>query len=989
MNNEKVLIELQGVSKDYFVDKKPFRAVNNVSLKLPEKGFIAILGHSGSGKTTLLNLIGGLDKYSEGDLLIDGKSTKDFSNKEWDYYRNNQCGFVFQSYNLIPHYSVYSNVAISLKLSGVKNKEIKARVNEVLERVGLKEYARKRPNQLSGGQMQRVAIARALINNPSIILADEPTGALDSNTSIQIMDLLKEISKNCCVIMVTHNEEIADRYANRIIKMKDGEIISDSNPLNVINENNGILENKKTSMPLLSSFTSSLQNLRTKRGRTIITALACSIGILGVALVLSITNGFSGYVGRVEGSIASSVPIAIQPVSRSWKRADSKTYTKNPSDNMLNVYESDYTLASIKQNNLSYEFVNYLSDITENPDNKIHKDVMSVMFNRQGLDFHFLTRSGINDEVSKINDVRWINQYQSAGSLGSSISSITSLPATIIHELFGTQEQISSLYEVIYGKFPTNKDEMVLIVDSYNRIDFSTMKNAGFYAPSDTWGTISQKQFSFSDIVYEGEDDQYYKTFKVYKNSDFFQTKGVTPKETKYASYDSIKLNKTIEEIQKNLIKKDGSINVDFLNSLQFEAGNNQQQVVKNIKYFDKAESDSLIFENDAKYQPLNVKIVGVIRPSPNSYLTLMPTSLGYPAALKDYLVSDYQEGGDGNNLGKIQKDNWFIPRFDEKASEYGANTLYVSGKPYDGLKRLNEALENVKTLIKTGALTADSFSLTNFTTMLNGAICYVGVNGGSLTQSAGSFLSWNKTFGGSFNLVPQFKKTNEFIAQLFSFMVRKSFWNSNDTTNLNIVDYVAVVNSYSLITSILIFPNSLTTKQNIINYIEDWNNMPTHKDSPIVYDDVMTTITDSLGLIINAISIVLLVFASISLIVSSVMMAIITYVSVIERTKEIGVLRACGARSKDVGRLFEVESAIIGLIAGLIGVGLSLIINIPLSLIVENMFPEYGISNIASLNYIHGFILVGISIVLCFISGFVPSRIAARKNPVVCLRSE
>ena len=989
MAKEEILLKLQNVSKDYPVDKGSFRAVKNVTLNLPKKGFVAILGHSGSGKTTLLNIIGGLDQYTEGDLIIEGKSTKEFSNKEWDYYRNNKVGFIFQSYNLIPQLNVYSNVALSLKLSGLKKKEIKERVNTVLDKVGLLEYAKKRPNQLSGGQMQRVAIARALVNDPSIILADEPTGALDSNTSVQVLDLIKEIGKDCCVVIVTHNEELANKYANRIIQMKDGEIISDSKPLlEEEKEEVSSLKQKKTSMSFLTSITSSLQNIRSKKGRAILTSIACSIGVLGLALVLSISNGFSNYVGSVESSIASSVPISIKPVTTTWKPADTNKYVKNPTDNILNVYESDYTLASVRQNDLSYEFIEYLKDVTENPKNKIHNDVMSIMFNRQGLDFHFLTRSGVNNKASLINDVRWIDQYQSAGFLGSSISSITSLPATIIHELYGDEQEISSLYECIYGKFPTQKDEMVLIVDSYNRIDFSTLRKAGFYRSDETWASLSTKKFNFSDIVYDGEGDEEYKSYKVYKNSDFYQTKGVTPKEAKYSSYESIKLNKSVAEIAA-AIDKDGNIDEKFLNELHLVSGDSSPEVSKTIKYFDQSESDTNIYTNDEKYKPLEVKVVGVIRPTPTTFLTLMPTSLGYTKELKDYLVGDYEEGGDGHNLAEIQRQNWFIPRYDENASSYGAVSLTRDGKPLDGLEQLNASLENIKTLIKTGQLTLSSFSLSNFTSWMNGAIVYSDVVGNKLTSSAYSFLNWSKTFGGEFNLIPKYTSTADFVLKLFTQFLSPTFWNSNTPDSLNIIDYIAAVNSYSLITSILIFPKSLTTKGAITSYIDEWNNQPTHKESPIVYDDVMSTVTNTLGQLINTISLVLIAFAAISLLVSSVMMAIITYISVIERTNEIGVLRACGARKIDVGRLFQTESLLIGLAAGIIGVGVALIINIPISQFVYNAFPNYNIMNIAQLNGWHALILIGLSMLLCFLSGIIPALVASRKDPVVCLRSE
>lgn len=988
MGTGKAILELKNISKEYIVDKKPFSAVKNVNLSFPTSGFIAILGHSGSGKTTLLNIIGGLDVYSSGDLLINGISTKKYKSSDWDAYRNKYVGFIFQSYNLIPHFSVKANVGLPLKLAGVKGKIIRQRVKEVLEKVGLKDLANKKPNQLSGGQAQRVAIARALINNPSIILADEPTGALDSNTSVQVIDILKEISKDCCVIMVTHNEELANKYANRIIHMKDGEVTADNaNKLEEIREKE-IKKKKRTSMSIGASLVSSVQNLRTKKGRTIITAIACSFGIIGVALVLAITNGFSNYVGGVEESIASSVPISISPISKSWKSIDQNHYAIFPSDNVLHVYESDYTISNIHQNEFSHEFIEYLKDI-DNPNNKIHKDVMSVMFNRNGLDFHFLTKAGINDELSKDNDLITVNQYSSAGSLGASISNLTHLPTTIIHEILADESNISTMYDVIYGNYPKDKSEMVLVVDQYNRIDFSTMKKAGFYKSSETsTQSSSGLTFNFSDIVYDGDGDTQYKTYKVYRNSDFFNIAGKTKRQATFGAYESIKLDGNIAGLAQLLSGK-GSIDPESLNDLKF-VSNDSEVKTKTISYYERPESDKDVFSDDSKYHPLEVKIVGVLRPNKKSILNLMPTSLAYTKELKEYLADDYMQPGIGYDLARIQENNWFLPRYLEKPGDYGAQALPGNYATLDALAMLNSSLETLKYSIKTGQLNKDNFSISNFTSLMNGAIVYKAAHGGALTNGVGGYLGWGSLLGAEFKTIKSYKNMNELLIDIYSNINSPYFWNcENDSGHVSIVDYLAAVNSYSLISSILIFPKTLQNKSAIVNYIEEWNNKLTDSTKRITYDDFMGTVTDSLGILINVLSIILLVFASISLIVSSVMMAIITYVSVIERTQEIGVLRACGARKLDVGRLFEVEAVLIGLVAGAIGIVATIIICIPICKIIDGMFPGNGLENIAQLTWYHGLILLGISGGLCFLSGLIPARLAAKKNPVDCLRSE
>ena len=957
-----ISLELVHIKKDYYVDKKPFTAIKDLSCCFPKKGFVAILGHSGSGKTTLLNIIGGLDQYTEGDLLIDGKSTKGFADKDWDAYRNKRVGFVFQTYNLIPHLNLLQNVELSLQLGGISSKERGERARVVLEKVGLGEYIKKKPNQLSGGQMQRVAIARALVNSPDIILADEPTGALDSTTSVQVMDLIREIGKDRLVILVTHNEELAEEYADRIIRMKDGEIVSDTNPL--VSENKEIVQKevgKKTSMSFFTALRSSAQNVRTKKGRTALTAIACSFGIIGVALVLATSNGFTNYIGGVETSIASSVPITISPTSyqinTSILTEESPIY---PTDNQVHVYNPSSSLYVSHRNDYDQTYLNYLNRIMDDPTCPAYGSAMSILYNRQGLDFHFLTQDG-NYE----NKVIHVNQYSSAGMTGSAISSITGLPSTVIHELFGEQKDLSSLYDVIYGKFPTQKDELVLILDRYNRIDFSTMKKLGFYGSDVDYRTLSASDLSvsFDSILYSGEGDTDYRTFKCYANKDYYR---LTTKED---------LEARLYTTQRD------TYDIEVTTNASGEFTMNGTPTTKTIRAIQGPSSYKEVYDNDATYHPIQCKIVGVLRPTESSYLNLMPSSLGYTTELKDYMTADYEYGSVTYELGQIQANNWFVYRDDS-----GEDGLYRITKAMESLASMAQQMEDAGSEIDISAATS---LLSTFASLVDGSIRYysaVGYDGGtgmSYTTSNSSFLGSCLNMGQELNV--DMINTDSLTDLAASIINSGGFFSTEGLPN--IVDMMAYFNSYSLITSILIFPKSLTTKDALRAYLDAWNN--DHSEQNIVYSDVMSDFTDSLGIMIQVISAVLIVFASISLVVSSVMTAIITYVSVIERTKEIGVLRACGARKKDVGRLFEAECVIIGFFSGLIGIVFTIIACFPINAILDHQFPGNNLSSIAQLHPLHALLLMLLSIGLAFLSGFIPSRIAARKDPVECLRSE
>ena len=956
---KKVMLELRHIKKDYYVDKKPFTAIKDLSVCFPSRGFVAVLGHSGSGKTTLLNIIGGLDHYTEGDLLIDGKSTKDFKDKDWDSYRNKRVGFVFQSYNLIPHLTVLQNVELSLQLGGISAKQRAKKAEEVLVKVGLGEYLKKKPNQLSGGQMQRVAIARALVNDPDIILADEPTGALDSGTSVQVMDLIREVGKDCCVIMVTHNEELANQYADRIVHMKDGEIIEDSAPLEpetVGGEGKEV--GKKTSMSFFTALHSSFQNVLTKKGRTILTAVASSFGIIGVALVLATNNGFSNYIANVESSIASSIPISITPVSTRISTnpdADVQMYPKEPT---IKVYNPSSSLTTVVYNDFSQEYFDYIDRITNDPTCPVYGKAMSVLYNRNDLNFHFMTQDGDRENI------RTINQYSSAGILGSAISSVTALPTTIMHELIGDKTGLASMYDTIYGKFPEKEDELAIILTASNRIDFSTMRNLGFYRSDTNFETERLENnltFNFDDVLYNGEGDTKYRSYRCFTNSEYYKLPknpadlDAMVKEYEVDGYDDLSVTITKDGDGKSVATVSGT------------------PAKKKVKYIDGPGSTESIYK-DPERKGIDCKIVGVLRPTETSPLSLMPPSLAYTPKLGKIMAADYAPGTTTHKLGMLQRDNWVVPR---NSSDIESDGKYIIQKFLDTL--LNAFNGSDYDNMDTAVLATLSSALTN--QLPKAFLNYVVTNKNYVYTSIGSYLGACRNLGATFQKVDLENYMTDLLTGTISFS--EAFSPGDDS----IMNLIAASNSYGLVTSVLIFPSSLTTKDALKAYLNDWNKA--HPDNEINYSDIMSDLTESLGTMINVISAVLIVFASISLVVSSVMTAIITYVSVIERTKEIGVLRACGGRKKDVGRLFEAECVIVGFTAGVIGVAFTLLACIPINLILDHLFPGNGLSSIASLHPIAGIALVVLSIALSFVSGLIPSRIAAKKDPVACLRTE
>ena len=766
------MLKLKKICKSYKTGDFFQQVLKDVDLEFRKNEFVSILGPSGSGKTTLLNIIGGLDRYDEGDLIINGKSTKKFKDKDWDAYRNNCIGFVFQSYNLISHISILSNVEMSMTLSGVSRKERRKKALEALDKVGLKDHANKKPNQLSGGQMQRVAIARAIVNDPDIILADEPTGALDSKTSKQIMELIKELSKDKLVIMVTHNAELAKEYSTRIVEFKDGNLLNDSNPITNEKEKKDKFNIKKTSMNFLTALNLSFNNITTKKGRTLLTAFASSIGIIGIALILSLSNGFDIQIDIFEKETLSSLPIMISKTSMEMDEDAMLTMT-GQNDELESytekevVYPLDPVTETITHKNIfTEEYINYIDDIDP-------KLVSGISYYRTTA-LNILNYS--NDKYNIVNTTNF-----------------SAIPVNIDSDGVSIME---SNYDVIYGTMPSKYNEVVLLVDSKNRLDSKLLESLGY----DT----SKENISFEDLIN--------KEVKLILNNDYYKSLG------DYYTF-----------------------NQDY---------------------------DSMYNSENS----ITLKITGIIRGKDTNKLTTTTSGILYTNDLLDYVIEK-------NNESEIVK----------KQKEVDYNVL-------TGEKFTND---------ETGLETKDN------------TLSYLGA----------------------------------------------------DT-------YPMMIN---------IYPKDFDTKEKIIKYLDDYNNKQ-DEENKVVYTDLASTISSLSSDIMNAITIVLIAFSAISLVVSSIMIGIITYISVLERTKEIGILRALGARKKDITRVFNAETFIIGLCSGLIGIIITYILLIPTNIILENIT---DLANIARLNPIHAFILIIISLILTLIGGFIPATMASKKDPVIALRTE
>lgn len=862
------MLEVRHLVKDYDTGSNIVHALKDISLTFRDSEFVSILGQSGCGKTTFLNIIGGLDQYTSGDLIINGRSTKNYTDKDWDTYRNHRVGFVFQSYNLIMHQTVLSNVELALTLSGVDKQERRQRAIEVLKQVGLEDQLDKKPTQMSGGQMQRVAIARALVNNPEILLADEPTGALDSKTSVQIMDLLKEIAKDRLVIMVTHNPELAKTYSTRIISLFDGVVQNDTNPIAPEEITPTTDSLKKPSMSFKTALSLSLNNLMTKKGRTLLTSFAGSIGIIGIALILSLSNGVQAYINQVENDTMASYPIEIQDNTMDMSTmmetmmnmsSDEKEKKENKDEVTSMPYINDIlnSISKSSKNNLS-AFKSYL----ESKEGDQLMDHTKAVEYDYGLSMHVyndlgdqglvqVSPNGLLDRLGFSDLMNLQNQFMSSSTSMMSNEVWLSLP--------DTKELRDDEFELVEGKWPDAYNEVVIEVNDQNEISDYVLYSLGLMDQDELVENYNQLLAGNVDQIQTSEDATY--------------------------TYDEL-LNTTFKLVN----------NSDLYHKV-------------NGVWIDGSQDEAYVYQ--IVDQATDVKIVGIIKPADS---TVSKTTMGgvyYSSQMRDYMI------------------------------EQCSNSQIVQ-----------EQINHPDTNVLTGTAFSDGeeMSISKLTPEQQMAMA-------SMSQE--ELMSYMSTY-------------NENL-------------NATYDSNLQKLGYIDLDNP----TKINIYASSFEDKEEISDLINEYNEKEKAADrlaNVITYNDFIGMMLSSVTSVINMISYVLIGFVSVSLIVSSIMIGIITYISVLERTKEIGILRAIGASKKDVSHVFNAETFIIGLASGCMGILITILLNIPISMIVENLT---GVAHIASLPWQGGLILILISLLLTVIAGLIPSRFASKKDPVEALRSE
>ena len=912
------MLQIQNICKKYVTGDLVQTALDNVSLNLRDNEFVAILGPSGSGKTTMLNIIGGLDRYDSGDLIINGISTKKYKDRDWDSYRNHTIGFVFQSYNLIPHQSVLSNVELALTISGISRSERRRRAKEALEKVGLGNQLHKRPNQMSGGQMQRVAIARALVNNPDILLADEPTGALDSETSVQVMELLKEVAKDRLVVMVTHNPELANEYATRIVRVKDGHIVDDTDPYEIEqkleepqHKNMG-----KASMSILTALSLSFNNLRTKKGRTFLTAFAGSIGIIGIALILSFSNGVNTYITDIQKSTMTSYPISIEAqtidLTSIMQKGQSSMKDSDVTHELDGVYSNgtDIEMASsittsFTKNNLT-EFKKYM----DNPDSEIRKhirengivysyntkfdvftyDSEGTFVNTDGSTLKSSSQTSATNMMADMSNDNGMTMM--TGSTGKTNNFTELLPGS---DSASVSQAVTDAYDVLYGNWPSSYDEAVLVMNKNNEISSAVLYQLGIL-PTSEYKEIMKRIDAGEEVTMDTEKISY----EDICNKEYY----LLPASDMYVKDDN---------------------------------GNYKSIVSDNASLKDKAADG------------IKLKISGIVRQNDDNDNALINKAVGYTKALTDYLM-DY---ADKSEVVKAQRENKDINI---------ANGMAFS--PADDAAKIADARTY----------------LTNL----------------GVSDKASMFKNMMQmVYADNQQMYTQLMAMGE--AQQAA-MLDSYLENPDDSTLLSIYNsYISTGNyddnmeSFGVISedapsAINIYVDSFEAKDAVSDCIKKYNEGAS-EDDKISYTDYVGLLMNSVTTIINVITYVLIAFVAVSLIVSSIMIGIITYISVLERTKEIGILRAIGASKRNISQVFNAETFIIGFCSGIIGIAITLLLLIPCNSIIHAVTDSTAVN--AALPPVSAVVLIILSMVLTFIGGLIPAKSAAKKDPVTALRTE
>ena len=999
------MLELINIKKDYPAGSGTVHALRGIDLQFRESDFVAILGPSGCGKTTMLNIIGGLDQYTQGDLKINGRSTKGFKSRDWDSYRNHSIGFVFQNYNLIPHQSVLQNVELALTLSGVSKQERRRRAKEALESVGLGDQLKKRPNEMSGGQMQRVAIARALVNNPDIILADEPTGALDTETSVQVMEILKEVARDRLVIRVTHNPDLAETYATRTIRMLDGKIISDSAPLSkeelsahreLDKERLAIAKKeRKSSMSFATSFMLSLKNLFTKKGRTLLTAFAGSIGIIGIALILALSTGINSYIDQVQQDTLSSYPITIEAetvdMSAMMLTLMANQQDENKQHDLDKVYSSTvmYDLmnsmlnAEVSTNNLK-DFKKYLD-----AGGGGISDLATIIYSYD-FDFDFYTKD--TDGVIIKSDVMTLMQEAMGAMFGGDYSSFFNSPMGSMYESFdvwqellpgetsaSVGEQVLDQYDLIHGSWPTAYNEVILFVDSNNEISDLMLYALGLISSEEMNETLSNmtqgKQEDAPQLSWTYEDLCGI-TFKLLLPAEYYQKDSITGTYVDMSKtpagmdflYNSSQIGTEMKivgiarpNVEATSTMVTGAIGyTQALTNYAIESTANMEVVKEQLANPKQDVLLNLPFATGEETEPTEEEIKAAI----TEHLLALTTAQ-QAAAYRDVMSqpsSEYVAMVVEQQVGQLSREDVEKMIMDKYAQEMGVDASTVMGyiQEMSDEELFAQVREAAATQVRLQYATAVEKQLSIF----------------SLEQLAGSLLA---TLSGMEGTQPL---TAEQYAYLYENYMPPTVSKSTYEENLKLLGYVDKESP----STIYLYTTTFADKDLIADLIQEYNNGVAEEDQ-IEYTDYVALLMSSITAIISGISYLLIAFVSISLVVSSIMIGVITLISVQERTKEIGILRAIGASKRNVSRMFNAETLIVGLCAGLVGIGVSLLLTIPINAILLHFTGIAGLK--AILPWRGAIVLVIISALLTLIAGIIPSRSAAKKDPVVALRTE
>ncbi len=938
------MLQLKDISKTYKTGELVQKALDGFSLSLRDNEFVSVLGPSGSGKTTLLNIIGGLDRYDSGDLVINGVSTKMYKDRDWDTYRNHTIGFVFQSYNLIPHQSILSNVELALTIGGISRGERKKRAKAALKEVGLEGQEHKKPNQMSGGQMQRVAIARALVNDPDILLADEPTGALDSETSIQIMGLLKKVAEKRLVVMVTHNSELAEAYSTRIVKLRDGKITDDSDPY-YPEEEEQAAENRfyrKSRMSFGTSLSLSAQNLRTKKGRTLLTAFAGSIGIIGIALILSLSTGVNKYIADVQKDTMASYPIQINARTidlnsimqnnngsgfGSISARDDEETDEEKTDVGVNyrlLEAAEAINSSITENDLT-AFKKYLEDHGNGINEHIGENGVVYTYD---VNFEVYT---YDPEDSFINTNTEVDEESSSSSGTNDFGSMWRMNRDTTMLFFGATGNseaknfsvltpgqgsnvvspvITDNYDLVYGSWPESYDQVVLVLDRRGSVSADVLLQLGY---------LSREQYDKAKEAIENKEE---------------------PEDIRF-SYEDL-LDKTfylIPACDRYRENEDGTF------TYIGDGPTEREELLENA---------------------LEIKISGIIKPEKGNQNLTVLTSMGYTSLLTDHII-EYS-----NNSAII------------KAQEKSPDINVITGMHFEAASD-DQKREDAKAYINTLGISekASLYSLI----MYYQAQEAEGEEGGEETGGG----------SGSYGSIPAPVPMGESqMAEMLDIWLAET---PDDDILFSIYDqYVAGSTyeenmsafgkvSYDAPSSISIYTDSFEDKDLLAEDIQKYNDATDDEAKKIVYTDYVALITSSITSIVDVISYVLIAFVAVSLIVSSIMIGIITHISVLERTKEIGILRALGASKRNVSQVFNAETVIIGLFAGVLGVGVSMLLTIPINKLIHSLLDDSSLSAVLPIRY--GIILIIISIIITVIGGLIPSRKAAKMDPAIALRTE